>query len=497
MVLSGSPSSDHLALLGVGQMYAADRAAIAAGTPGLALMENAGRAVADAIRQRYAPCPVVVLAGPGNNGGDGFVAARHLAAWGWPVTVALLGDQAALRGDAAAMAARWTSATVPAEPAALEGAGLVVDALFGAGLSRPLDEAARALVEAITARGLGCVAVDVPSGVEGDTGRVLGAAPRADLTVTFFRRKPAHLLFPGRRLAGEVVVAEIGIPTSVLLELGPLAYANAPALWLPSFPWPGSEDHKYSRGHAVVQGGDAASTGAARLAARAALRAGAGLVTVAAPPSALAIYAAALTAVMVRPADGPTGLAQLLADHRRNAVLVGPGNGVNATTRAAVVTALGMEKACVLDADGLTVFADEPAALFGAIRGPCILTPHEGEFARLFGRGEDLGKLARTRAAARTAQAVVVLKGGDTVIAAPDGRAAINDNAPPWLATAGTGDVLAGFCLGLLAQGMEAFAAAAAAVWLHGEVARLLGPGLIADDLAETLPRVLAGLYRL
>jgi NAD(P)H-hydrate epimerase len=417
------------------------------------------------------------------------VIARHLAGAGWPVKVALLGSRDALKGDAAINARRWTEPIGPLGPAVLDGAGLVVDAIFGAGLARPVDGAARATIEAVNARGLPCVAVDVPSGVNGDTGEVLGIAPRSELTVTFFRRKPGHLLHPGREVAGEVAVADIGIPDAVVDEIRPQAFANDPALWRQRYPWPRASDHKYSRGHAVVVGGTR-MTGAGRLAARAAMRVGAGLVTVAAHPDALPIYAAGSAALLTAPVSNAAELAALLTDPRRNAVLVGPGAGVSPMTCELALAALADDRAVVLDADALTVFAPDPETLFAQTRRrPTVLTPHEGEFARLFSaRGS---KLVRARAAAAESRAVVVLKGPDTVIAAPDGRAAINANAPPELATAGAGDVLAGLVLGLLAQGMEPFAAAAAAAWLHGAAAAGFGPGLIAEDLPEALPAAL------
>ena len=480
------------ALLTVEQMYAADKAAMAGGVSGEALMEAAGVAVAGAIRERFSPAPVVILCGPGNNGGDGFVVARQLAAAGWPVTLALLGDAGRLKGDAALMAGRWDGAVEALDPGLLDGAGLVVDGLFGAGLGRAIEGVAAEVIEAVAGRGLDCVAVDMPSGVHGDSGAVLGVAAPARLTVTFFRRKPGHLLLPGRALCGETVVADIGIPESVLDGIAPAQFANQPALWRGRFPWPGPGDHKYSRGHALVVGGGAEATGAARLAARAALRAGSGLATVACPPDALATYAAALEAVMVRPVADDAAFDALIADGRKNAVLVGPGTDVTDATRRRVLAALAAGKACVLDADALTVFQDNPSELFDRISSPCLLTPHEGEFARLFDVEGD--KLARTRAAAAQSGAAVLLKGGDTVIAAPSGRAAINANAPATLATAGSGDVLAGIALGLMAQGMTPFDAGCAAAWLHGEAAARFGPGLIAEDLCETLPAALAVL---
>jgi NAD(P)H-hydrate epimerase len=479
------------ALLTPRQMGEADRLTIVDGVAGTVLMENAGRAVADAISRRFPPRPVAVLCGPGNNGGDGFVAARVLAERGWPVRLALLGDRAALKGDAASAAAHWPDKTEALSIAVLDGAGLVVDALFGAGLARPLEGLAGDSIAALNERDIPVVAVDVPSGIDGASGEVRGVAPKAALTVTFFRRKPGHLLMPGRAYCGETIVASIGIEAAVLGRIAPDTAANHPSWWLDRFPWPDEAGHKYSRGHALVAGG-AVMTGAARLAARAAARIGAGLVTLAAPDAAFSTYAAALTGVIVQPVAGLNDFEALLADARRNAVLIGPGAGLGAETREKALAILAAGKVTVLDADALTVFAEDPAALFAAIRGSCVMTPHEGEFARLFeARGS---KLDRARWAAQQSGAVIVLKGSDTVIAAPDGRAAINENAPPTLATAGSGDVLAGIVLGLLAQGMPPFEAAAAAVWLHGDAARRFGAGLVAEDLIEMLPAVLSDL---
>lgn len=480
-------------LLSVAEMYRADQLTIAAGVPGPALMEAAGAAVVRAVCERWAPHPTAVLCGPGNNGGDGFVIARLLLEAGWPVRLALLGTRSALAGDAAVAAERWPGPIEAADPYILKGNPLVIDALFGAGLTRPLDGLARAIVEAMEGRTV--VAVDVPSGLHGDSGRVLGVAPQAALTVTFFRRKPGHVLLPGRTLCGEVVVADIGIPDRVLDGIAPQTAVNEPSLWSHRFPWPALDGHKYARGHAVVLGG-ARMTGAARLASVAALRAGAGLVTIACPPEAFPVYAAGCASVIVDPLEDAGAFARLLQDPRRNAVLVGPGAGRGVQTRAAVMAALDARRACVLDADALTSFAESADELLDRLDQRCVLTPHEGEFAQLFGDsvGMDGDKLSRVRAAAARSGAIVVLKGADTVVAAPDGRAVVNVNAPPDLATAGTGDVLAGIVLGLLAQGMDGFEAACTAVWLHGEAGRALGPGLISDDLAGALPGVLKAL---
>lgn len=482
-------------LLTTREMAEADRRAITSGIPGRVLMENAGRAVAAAALPLNRGGDVLILCGPGNNGGDGFVAARHLAAAGRRVRVALLGDRDRLEGDAAVMAGQWAGSVDPLAAAPVGDAAVIVDALFGAGLARPLEGRAAEVVAAVNRSAAAVVAVDVPSGLDGTSGVATGPAVEADRTVTFFRLKPGHLLLPGRRLCGEVRLADIGIPDAVLAGIAPRAFANEPALWSSSYPRPAPDGHKYTRGHAIVASGGAWQTGAARLAAQAALRVGAGLVTVASPTQALAANAAHLTAVMLLPCDGAADLGAVLRDERRNAVLLGPGMGVGADSAAMVDVALGAGPAVVLDADAVTSFAERPDDLFAAIRAasgrPVVLTPHEGEFRRVFAGLSAGSKLERARAAAGRSGAVVVLKGPDTVIAAPDGRAAINANAPAWLATAGAGDVLGGLVVGLLAQGMAAFEAAAAAVWLHGAAASAHGAGLTADDLDRALSDVL------
>ena len=490
-------SSVHgLELLTAAEMGRADELTIASGTPGLTLMENAGHGVAEEVEWIAEPgARVAVLCGPGNNGGDGFVAARLLRDRGYSVSVALLGAREALKGDAAQAAAAWNGPIWPMSTAFAHDAAIVIDALFGAGLSRPLDGIAADVAASL--EGLRVLAVDVPSGVDGTTGEVKGVAVKAERTVTFFRRKPGHLLLPGRLHCGLTRVVDIGISADVLQRIGVVTFANAPGLWLSRFPWPQLDGHKYARGHAVIVSGPGWRTGAARLAARGALRVGAGLVTLASDEGALAVNAVQVTAIMVRKASDGEELAELLSDRRFNAVLIGPGAGVCDETREKVMAILASGAAAVLDADALSVFADRREELFAAIvvaRRPVVLTPHDGEFARVFPELAGLPKLDRARLAARLSGAVVILKGADTVIAAPDGRAAINENAPPTLATAGTGDVLAGLVTGLLAQHMPPFEAASAAVWLHGAAAAMFGPGLIAEDLPETLPRVLAEL---
>ncbi|WP_377506470.1 NAD(P)H-hydrate dehydratase [Octadecabacter sp. R77987] len=513
-------------------MRATEQAAIASGSvTGLDLMERAGRGVVDAVFDEWPELAAtahraVVLCGPGNNGGDGFVVARLLRAWGWEVAVCLYGDAAKLPSDAKVNYERWCEmGAVSTNPPAKTDADLIVDALFGTGLTRALDGAAQDwLVSVGTAR---VVALDLPSGVCSDSGKVLGsgAGARADLTVTFHSLKPGHLLAAGPDRSGKVVIADIGLAGCPTPPREIAHCINGPTPGISKF----AGAHKYTHGHALILAGPATKTGAARLAARGALRIGAGLVTVGAPTDALAECAAHLTAVMLTGVQDGDALAHVLRDDRINALCLGPGLGVE---RAAdlVAVALGHShpgqgngapevpdqvrdvqhtRACVLDADALSAFGDDPASLFAMLHATCVLTPHAGEFARLFPdiaeklnapaiTGPAYSKVDATRDAAKRAGCVVLFKGADTVIADPDGRCVVNSatcaRAAPWLATAGSGDVLAGFITGLLARGFGAMQAAQAAAWLHVECALSFGPGLIAEDVPEELPKVFRGL---
>ena len=506
-------------LLTGAQMRAAEHDAMrSGGISGMTLMEAAGRAVVAAVFAQWpdladSPRRAAVLCGPGNNGGDGFVIARLLGDWGWQVDVALLGTAEALPADARAQHDRWAaiSAVVRLEGFVSPDADLVVDALWGIGLTRPLpDVAKRALgldrEASGSARRPRIVAVDIPSGICADSGRAVGGvAVRADLTVAFHCAKPGHVLAQGPAHCGALVVADIGLRGAAdgVAVIGPPARrvidkADAAGHGL----------HKYDHGHAVILSGPMGRSGAARLAARAALRIGAGLVTVAAPGSAMLENACHLTAIMLARCDGAAALTEMLGrDARLSALCLGPGLGLGEGTRDLVATALmASGRAVVLDADALSSFADDPGALFALTHAQTVLTPHGGEFARLFPdlaarmtgpveTGPAYSRIDAARDAAARAGCVVILKGPDSVIAAPDGRlavhAAIGDRAVPWLATAGAGDVLAGMITGLMARGRDAWQASTAAVWLHVEAARLIGPGLIAEDLPDALPRVL------
>lgn len=471
----------RLELLTPEEMARADAAAPGLGVPSYTLMENAGRAVARAIQARFRPTKVLALCGPGNNGGDGYVVARLLAQDGWPVTLAALGAPKAGTGAAIA-SARWHGPNVDFSAKEAARAELTIDAVFGAGLSRDIGADVAAVLRA--ARRI--VAVDVPTGLDGATGQVRGFAAPAAVTVTFFRLKPGHLLLPGRDLCGETVLADIGMPERVLDQTGHRAFRNAPGLW--SLPALATDAHKYERGHVTILGG-AEMTGAARLAADAARRGGAGLVTILAlgmPFGAAAVYRTGAPGALVSEAPLP----DLLADRRRTVWVCGPGLGPD-LARETWPVLLAAGRSVIGDAGVFAAFAGQPDAL----RGAAVLTPHAGEFARVFGPlGPD--RLTAVRAAAARTGAVVLLKGADTIVARPDGLAAINDSAPPWLATAGAGDVLSGLIAGLLAQGMSAWEAALAGAWLHGRAAVEAGPGLVAEDLAPAFPRAFAAVPR-
>lgn len=496
-----------LALLSVAEMATADSMAIAAGTPGIVLMERAGKAVADAVARRIRPGQsVLVLCGPGNNGGDGFVAARLLAERGCRVTLALAGERAALKGDAALAAQAWAGPVAAMDGIDPARHDLVVDALFGAGLSRAISGELAALVDRVNATERTVIAVDVPSGVHGDTGLADGPAIRADETVTFFRLKPGHLLHPGRGLCGVVTLADIGIRAETVFVPGGITlsiFRNAPDLWRAHWPDYAAGVHKYARGAVAVAAGGLSGVGAPRLGARAALRSGAGLATILCRPEALAAHAGrGPDALMQRAAVDAATFETMLSTGKVDALLIGPALGLDDEARSWVAAALRSNRPCVFDADALThIGAQRPAFtdLLQRRAAPAVLTPHEGEFKRLFGEVAGfepaLGKLERARHAALDTGAVVILKGPDTVIAAPDGRAAINGTGSPALATAGSGDVLGGIVAGLLAQKMPTFEAACAAVWLHGRAGEQLGSGLIADDLPEALPGLLAELH--
>ncbi|MEH6475741.1 MAG: NAD(P)H-hydrate dehydratase [Sneathiella sp.] len=483
-------------VLTTSQMYAADKLAVKGGVSGLELMENAGRAVADEIMDNFDRSLVFVVCGPGNNGGDGYVVARHLANEGWPVTVAAYGDPSDLPGDAAVMHGQCQLDVISVEDLDFYEDGIVVDAVFGAGFRGELPAEIKAVFKRAVDAGLDCVAVDIPSGVNGDTGDVVDGTPRAKITVSFHTAKVGHLFYPARSHIGDLKIKDIGIPENIVDDLKVTLYQNSPDLWFGALPILNPVGHKYDRGHAAVVGGGVSSSGAARIAARAALRAGAGAVTAVCPPSALTVYAGALEAVMVKSIKDDEAFPVWLKDKRIGAVLIGPGNGTGNRTRAFVTAALQSEAHVVLDADALTEFQSDPETLFSLIsqktQGKVVLTPHEAEFTRLF----DLegSALDRAKQAAKISQATIILKGATTVIADPTGTAFLSVCAPPWLATAGSGDALAGIVLALLLGPGDAARQAAAAVWIHSKAANSFGRGLIAEDIEKQIPNILQEL---
>ncbi|WMS42074.1 NAD(P)H-hydrate dehydratase [Acuticoccus sp. MNP-M23] len=484
------------ALVSPGDIAKLDRLCAESGIPVATLMDRAGHAVANAVAARHpAGTRVDVLVGPGNNGGDGAVAAEVLRRRGFDVVLldASEGKGATVARDALAA---YRGPRLAAEPASLRRGAVVVDGLFGVGLSRPLDGEMAALVEAANTLAATIYAVDIASGINGGNGAVDGPAIRADWTVALHAMKPGHALSPGARHAGRVVVEDIGIPPRIARAITPAAFLNKPGRdRLAACPLLAEAGHKYDRGSVYVLSGPIDATGAARLAATAALRCGAGLVTVLTPPSALMVNAMHLTAVMVKAVEGADALrARIDGASRPPVVLLGPGLPPDARTRDMVLAALSSTARVVLDAGALTAFADEPETLKAALRAkgktgqPAILTPHGGEFSRLFASGSY--KLSRGRAAAAESRAVVVEKGADTVI---NGEI-VDIGGPPWLATAGTGDVLAGLIAGLHAQGFTAEDAACLGVEMQGEMARRLGPGLISEDLLTAIAPVRSAL---
>jgi len=484
------------------QMADADQWTIDAGTPGIELMERAGNAVATEAAEMLPDFgKVLVLCGPGNNGGDGYVAARLLEQSGYRVALAALDPAKPLKGDAALAASRWGGEVGAASDADMVSFDLVIDALFGTGVTGELVGMAATIVHAINSSKVPVLSVDGPSGYDLADGVCAGPVVQATRTVTFFRLKPGHVIQPDNP-CGNVKLHQIGISSDALPHVWSpdgKTYVNAPELWHKHLSGPAAGAHKYTRGHTVVVSGKASATGAARLAARGALRMGSGLVTVASPPDAVLVNAAHLTAIMVRKFRGADGLAEVLSDERHNAVVIGPGAGVGEATRENILACLASSAHVVLDADALMSFVGHQQVLRDAVddkaKGSVVITPHAGEYARFFDGGS-ASSLADVRMRSAKQKWVTVAKGPTTIVAEPGeaGRAAINTNAPPTLATAGSGDVLTGFIASLLAQGLPAFEAASAAVWLHGECANAFGQGLIAEDLPEMLPAALQNL---
>jgi len=481
-------------ILSTHQMKLAEQASCKGKITSFVLMQRAGKAVAEGIISKYTKQPVLVLCGLGNNGGDGFIAAATLKKKNWPVTVACAVDIHDLQGDASRAAEAWVGDVISFSDLELPDEGLIIDAVFGTGLSRPVDGQIYKTLISLRETDCPIISIDVPSGTNADTGDCQECTPQAELTITFQWKKPAHLLLPARVASGEVSVVDIGITEDALINIEPFMLENSPAL-----SW-GETDfekpiyaHKYHHGHAVILGGRT-MTGAASLAAVAAMRMGAGLVTIVAPAETSIIHQLHNPSLLVEPIGELARFKEHIKDSRRNAVLIGCGAGTeNVSALKKVVfdsIQFAPQKICVLDADALSVFSDDPKPLMGALGANCILTPHEGEFSRIFPdiRGS---KTERAFAAAKRSGAIIVLKGADTVIASPDARLVINSNGLGWLATAGTGDVLAGMIVGLAARGLlDPFDIACAAVWMHGRASECAGSGMISSDLERFIPAV-------
>lgn len=485
-------------LLTAETMKNADAETIARGTSGVTLMEQAGNAVTQLITEHNKPKPTLVVCGPGNNGGDGWVVARRLSEKKWPVKILSLVPVKQLSGDAAHVAHHWDGPVHNHwDKSLLEGTELIIDAIFGIGLNKPVDENTAEIICALNEHPAPIVSIDIPSGIHADTGEVLGTACNAVLTVTFSCKKPGHILLPGKSHCRLIAVTDIGIPVDVINHAACPYFENIPDLWTEHLPQKRLRKHKYDYGHVMVLGGPMHSTGASRMSATSALRTGAGLVSIVCPEEAVAIYASHLTSVMLSPCklEDNKAFAAAIEGKYKHVIVMGPGAGITESTKQAVLTALSMQKKCIIDADALTCFKDNPQTLFDAIDSEVILTPHEGEFSRLF---PDItgSKLERARDAAKQSGATVLLKGNDTAIASPDGRVALNSNAPAFLGTAGSGDVLSGIIAGIFSQHVPAFESACIGTWIHSETASKAGRGLMAEDLPAHIPEVLAKLYK-
>lgn len=487
-------------LLTTQQAQALDAEAIRLGVSGETLMESAGKAVAATVAD-YIGTPleaggtVIILCGPGNNGGDGFVAARHLEEWGYPVSLRCSVLPSALKSDAKRAADKWHGPVEMMAATGFKDAAAIVDCLFGVGLNKPIEGELEAIVEAVNDAETFVLAVDVPSGLSADTGLPIGPCIEAGATVTFNFKKVGHVIVPGRYLSGgnsNIIVSDIGVPDKAFSAIKTREYENIPDFWGTNFPFSGPQSHKYERGHMLVLGGKEPTLGASRLASLAGLRVGAGLVTLAAPTETYPVQASSLMDVMVRRFDSTFGFLGIVNDPRIKAVLIGPGAGLGEKTVDLVKQVGAKKKHLVLDADALASLVNRVDIIHDLKSPEIVLTPHEGEFVKLFPKfdfNED--RLGAVRKAAKSTDTVVVLKGVSTVVAAPDGRVTIATNAPSWLSVGGTGDVLSGMICGLMTQGMPSFEAASAGVWLHGEAGMAAGRGLIASDLLNVIPRVL------
>ena len=487
---SHNETQPNTALLTAEHMRAAETSLFAR-TTSFAVMHRAASAVAEYVLQHFSPQKTAIFCGPGNNGGDGWLVAQYLRQAGWHISVYAAKPPREYNGDAKRAAEAYEGSWQPLHECYTDNSELIIDALFGIGLNTPVSGTYVEAIAAIQASRAAVVSVDMPSGVHADNGAVMGCAVKADVTVTFACKKAGHMLLPGLAHVGRLVVADIGIKHADLDVMQPMVWENSQ----PSIPSPALEDHKYTRGQVQVYGG-AEMTGAARLSALASARVGAGMVRVAAPPNAYDTYAQALMSVVVERMNDAEAWAGILREHTPNACVLGPGGGTSKLTHQALTGLLATEVPAVLDADALTLLSQDARlrdALASREAASCM-TPHDGEYVRI-ARAMDLDiaadKLTRARTLANRLNTVVLLKGADSVVVAPDGRAVINGAAPAWLATAGSGDVLAGMIAGLSAQGMDMFEAVCAGVWLHSKAGQKAGAGMIAEDLLDAIPHVL------
>ncbi len=475
-------------------MYYFDNKSIELGLSSLELMENAGTAVSDFIRVNYKPSYVLVICGSGNNGGDGLVVARKLRASKWKVKVLMINDTN-LSKDNMFMLDQWRGDNISKESISeIYNAEIIVDAIFGAGLNRNLDPFNCELFSAVNQSKAKIISIDLPSGVNGETGKIMNSVIKADTTLSFLRKKIGHLLLPGKEYCGEVYIKDIGTPKSIMENFKFNFWENEPNLWIQEIKPPNFYSHKYSRGYSVINSGCFGSTNAAKLAAESSLRIGSGVVAVCCDRECINSFSTSKSSLIIKETNNIDQFIETISDNRCTAVLVGPGNGINNHTYSCVIEARKLLKSCVIDADAISVFQNDPSSLFDITDYNCVITPHEGEFEKIFPSLKG-NKVDRVKEAAKSSGAVIVLKGSDTLICSPDGRVVFNSCAPSTLATAGSGDVLAGIILGLLSQGVDPFFGSCAAVWIHSKAAKLFGYGLIADDLIDLIPRTLNNLF--
>ena len=500
-------------LFTITEMQMADRLAIEAGISGVFLMEQAGICVTSHFeRISDGPCRITILAGPGNNGGDAFVVARLLKQRAYKIDMfefcAKNRQEGGVQSDAKFMKEKWLEiggqihslSNISDIREKLDQSDMLIDGLFGAGLNRDIEEPLLSVIDEINRSNLEVLAIDIPSGVNGDTGQIMGTAIKASQTCSFHRPKQGHYLYPGRDMCGELNIENIGIPARVNNQILSKQHINTPDLWRDSLNRRAINSHKYHQGSVLVASGDQTMQGASVLSSNAAVEVGAGLVTMTVakkePQPHPKSYAAIMLASLPEGEEGK-GLDTLISSKKITASLIGPGSMPSVKTQERALALLKTSKGVVLDAGALTAFKGQQELLSAGIKNrdvlvpSVVLTPHEGEFKALFPDLNVKNKIEAAREAAKRMSAVIVLKGADTVIASPDERVIVNANAPATLASAGTGDVLAGIIVGLIANiATPLFEAAAAAVYIHGECANKISTELVADELIDHIADV-------